>query len=124
MRYYIGNTDKSWFDYLRKISPEDVNFQQPGGTLKFHAIPIGAPFLFKLKNPINKIAGLGFYVSNSLLPIEFAWEVFQERNGAESLDALIRKVSNYRKRENSLLVNPNIGCIISQKQIDNSLNWN
>ena len=112
MKFYIGNTDIQWFDFLRESSPEDVNFWQPGGKLRFHAIPAGSPFLFKLKNPINKIAGLGFYVSHSPLPIEFAWEVFQEKNGVESLENFIEKVGSYRTAENSLLLNPNIGCII------------
>lgn len=96
LKFYIGNTDKQWFDYLRESSPEDVNFWQPGGKLRFQAIPAGAPFLFKLKSPINKIAGLGFYVSHSLLPIEFAWEVFQEKNGVETLENFIEKVGSYR----------------------------
>ena len=112
MKFYIGNTDKQWFDYLRQTSPDDVNFWQPGGKLRFQAIPAGAPFLFKLKRPINKIAGLGFYVSHSFLPIEFAWEVFQQKNGVETLENFIGKVSSYRTSGNSLLLNPNIGCII------------
>ncbi len=112
LKFYIGNTDKQWFDFLREKSPDDVNFWQPGGKLKFQAIPSGAPFLFKLKNPINKIAGLGFYVSHSLLPIEFAWEVFLGKNGVESLENFNRKVGSYRTAGNSLLSNPNIGCII------------
>ena len=95
MRYYIGNTDKQWFDYLKELSPDDVNFWQPSGKQKFQAIPVGAPFLFKLKSPINKIAGIGFFVSHSLLPIDFAWEVFGEKNGVVSLDEFIRKIGGY-----------------------------
>lgn len=117
MRYYIGNTDKQWFDYLREASPEDVNFWQPGGKLRFHAIPTGVPFLFKLKNPINKIAGLSFFVSHSLLPIEFAWEVFQEKNGVESLESFIQKVSSYRNSGNSLLSNPNLYSILPEQNL-------
>lgn len=112
MRYYIGNTDKQWFDYLKNNHPDEVNFWQPGGKLKFHPIPPGAPFLFKLKNPINKIAGLGFFVSHSFLPIEFAWEVFMHKNGVDSFDSLFQKVNRYRSSKNPLESNLNIGCII------------
>ena len=117
MIFYIGNTDKQWFDFLSKTTPDDINFWQPGGNLRFHAVPQGAPFLLKLKQPINKIAGLGFFVSHSLLPIEFAWEVFQEKNGVDSLETLIQKVKGYRNNGNSLESNSNIGCIILSNPI-------
>ena len=29
MKFYAGATDNSWFNYLSRISPEDVNFWQP-----------------------------------------------------------------------------------------------
>lgn len=112
MRYYIGNTDFEWYQFLKELSSDDINFWQPGGKLRFSAVPIGAPFIFKLKSPINKIVGLGFYVSHSILPIEFVWEVFKERNGVSSLEMLKDKVSSYRNPDNSLEKNPNIGCII------------
>lgn len=117
MKYYIGNTDYEWFQFLREFSSDDINFWQPGGNIRFSAIPIGAPFIFKLKSPINKIAGIGFYVSYSILPIEFAWEIFQERNGVSSLDMLINKVSGYRLPNNPIIKNPNIGCIILSNPI-------
>ena len=117
MRYYIGNTDKEWFDHLKSLSPDDVNFWQPSGKQKFQAIPVGAPFLFKLKSPINKIAGIGFFVSHSLLPIDFAWEVFGEKNGVVSLDEFIRKVGVYRTTNKPLNSNPNIGCIVLSNAI-------
>jgi len=116
-KYYIANTDYEWFQYLKDLSPDDINFWQPGGKLRFFAIPIGAPFILKLKSPINKITGLGFYVSHSILPIEFAWEVFKERNGVSSLEILKDKVSSYRSPDNSLEKNPNIGCIILSNPI-------
>src|SRR6185312_10564313 len=46
------------------------------------------PFLFKLKRPHNHIAGMGFFVAYSKLPISLAWEIFGEKNGAGSLDDL------------------------------------
>ena len=61
MNLYNGNTDYNWFNYLRSLNAEDINFQQPGGKLHFHAINPGAPFLFRLKSPVNKIAQFDDY---------------------------------------------------------------
>jgi putative restriction endonuclease len=112
MEYFIGNTDFEWFNFLRNKNPEDINFWQPGGKLRFHAIKPGGPFLFRLKSPINKISGIGFFSSHSLLPIDFAWEVFQQRNGVDSLDKFRNKINDYRASDNSLNIYPTIGCLI------------
>jgi putative restriction endonuclease len=112
MIFYVGNTDFEWFKFLCARSPEDINFWQPGGRLRFQAIQQGAPFLLRLKAPHNKIAGIGFFSSHSLLPIDFAWDVFEERNGVASLEVLKRRINSYRNIDNSLEVNSQIGCII------------
>lgn len=46
------------------------------------------PFLFKLKRPFNHIAGGGYFISRSTLPLTLAWEIFGEKNGAASLAEL------------------------------------
>lgn len=112
MKYYIGNTDLDWYQYLKSINPEDINFWQPGGTSHFRTIEPGSPFLLKLKSPINKIAGIGFFASNSILPIDFAWEVFQNRNGTASYSEFYSKIKSHRSINNSIEKNPNIGCIV------------
>ena len=124
MEYYIGNTDFEWFNFLRTGEPEDINFWQPGGRLRFHILKPGAPFLFRLKSPINKIAGIAFFSSHSLLPIDFAWEVFQQRNGIDSLDKFRRKINSYRSPDNSINIYPTIGCIIlSNPVFFNEIDW-
>jgi putative restriction endonuclease len=110
--YFIGNTDLDWYQYLKSINPEDVNFWQPGGLANFKAIPKGSPFLLKLKSPINKIAGIGFFSSHSILPINFAWEIFQNRNGSDNFSSFYSKIKGYRNSTNTIEGNPNIGCII------------
>lgn len=112
MEYYIGNTDYEWYKFLRKENPEDINFWQPGGLSKFKAIPHGSPFLLKLKYPINKVAGVGFFSSHSILPIHFVWEVFGTRNGTKDYNDFYNKIKSYRGIDNKLEDNPNIGCII------------
>lgn len=112
MNYFIGNTDLDWYRFLSNRKPEDINFWQPSGILHFRAVETGAPFLLKLKRPINKVAGVGFFTSHSIIPIDFAWEVFQERNGATSFPDFFSKIRSYRDQSNPIETNPNIGCII------------
>ncbi|HLA57024.1 MAG TPA: hypothetical protein VK623_13045 [Flavobacterium sp.] len=84
MKFYLGVTDNNWYNYLSNINPEDVNFWRPSGTQNFKALTPGAPFLFKLKSPLNAIGGIGFFSSYTLLPINIAWDTFKDRNGSAS----------------------------------------
>lgn len=112
MEYYVGNTDKDWFRFLCIRKPEDINFWQPGGHQRIRRLRIGAPFLLRLKRPISKIAGVGFFSSQSLLPIDFAWEVFQEKNGVSSLVEFQKRINTYRDKNDSVEKRPTIGCLI------------
>jgi putative restriction endonuclease len=112
MKYYVGVTDYDWYQFLSKRENEDINFWQPGGNSRFKAIAPGAPFLFKLKYPYNAIAGVGFFSSHSILPLDVAWNIFEERNGLESFFRFRQKIINYRNANNPYYKNPNIGCIV------------
>ena len=111
MKFYVGVTDNKWFEFLASRKPDEVNFWRPGGSGSFQVIPPGAPFLFKLHSPDNFIAGGGFFVSHSNLPLSLAWEAFREKNGAaslETLQAMIEKFRSNKPREHD----PTIGCTI------------
>ncbi len=111
MKFYVGVTDNKWYDFLATRKPDEVNFWRPGGTGLFQAIQPGAPFLFKLHSPDNFIAGGGFFVKHSNVPLSLAWEAFGEKNGAPSLDSLrvlIDKFRSNKPREHD----PVIGCTI------------
>jgi putative restriction endonuclease len=110
MKLYLGVTDNDWYKYLSTIQPEDINFWQPGGKTNFKALDAGAPFLFKLKSPLNKIGGLGFFSSQTFLPINMAWDVFKERNGSHSYEQFKQMILQYRQDKHNL--NPTIGCIV------------
>ena len=88
MKFWVGVTDNTWFNYLATKGFDEVNFWQPSATPPFKGAPIGMPFLFKLKRPNNHIAGCGFFVTYSILPVSLAWEIFGEKNGAVSIDDL------------------------------------
>ncbi len=110
MKLYLGVTDNKWYNYLSTINPEDVNFWQPGGSATFKVLNPGAPFLFKLKSPLNAIGGVGFFSSHTFLPLSVAWETFGNRNGCRSFDEFRRMINNYRNDKEN--VNPTIGCIV------------
>ncbi len=110
MKFYLGVTDNNWFNYLSEINPEDINFWQPGGTVNFKVLKSGAPFLFKLKSPLNAIGGIGFFSSHTFLPMSIAWDTFNDRNGCRTYSEFSRMILNYRKDKSN--INPKIGCII------------
>lgn len=112
MKFYVGVTDKNWFDYLSQIQPENVNFWRPGGNTVFKALEQGAPFLFRLKSPINAIAGLGFFSSYSTLPINIVWEYFGDNNGASTFTEFQRNILRLRSGLNDIKTNPNVGCVV------------
>jgi putative restriction endonuclease len=110
MKFYLGVTDNNWYTFLAHQSREDVNFWQPGGNSSFKIINQGAPFLFKLKSPINAIGGVGFFSSHTFLPISIAWDAFGKGNGCDTFQHLQKMIANYRKDRHE--INPTIGCIV------------
>jgi len=110
MKFYIGTTDLNWFNFLRQINPEDVNFWRPGGKTDFKVLNPGASFLLKLKSPINAIAGIGFFSSYTRIPLSIAWDAFGNRNGSDNVEDLQKMIASYRKEWWDM--NPVIGCIV------------
>ncbi len=110
MKFYLGVTDNNWYSFLARHNREDVNFWRPGGKLAFRALLPGEPFLFKLRAPINKIGGIGFFSSYTRLSIEMAWDVFAKGNGCESLQVLQKMIS--QNRQAGADMKADIGCII------------
>ena len=109
MKFWVGVTDNHWYEFLAQRELDEVNFWQPSATPPFKSAPVGMPFLFKLKRPNNHIAGGGFFVTYSTLPIPLAWEVFGEKNGAATLEdfrALLGPLISDRR------LNSDIGCTV------------
>jgi len=108
MHFWVGITDKDWFEYLSGRSPDEVNFWQPSAKRRAAALDAGVPFLFKLHAPLNFIVGGGFFVRYSALPARVAWEAFGEKNGVPDYVALRRRIEQYRKER--VTGDPEIGC--------------
>jgi len=107
MQFWVGVTDKAWFERLRAQAPDEVNFWQPSSRQVAGFLEPGAPFLFKLHAPDNFIVGGGFFVRFSALPARLAWEAFGEKNGVEDYVALRRRIERYR---GTVRGDPEIGC--------------
>jgi putative restriction endonuclease len=110
MRFWIGVTDKSWYEYLRPRSPEEANFWQPSSRPLAAFLQPGVPFLFKLHSPHDFIVGGGFFVRFSALPARLAWEAFQGNNGVPDYASLKSRVEQYRG--GPVKGDPEIGCNI------------
>ena len=59
MRFSVGVTDNDWFHFLAERQPDEVSFWRPSAAQTFQAVQPGAPFLFKLHQPQNFVAGGG-----------------------------------------------------------------
>lgn len=110
MRYWVGITDKNWFERLRAQAPDEVNFWQPSAGRRAAKLDAGVPFLFKLHAPLDFIVGGGFFVRYSALPARLAWEAFGDKNGVADYGELRRRIERYRKERAQ--VDPVIGCNI------------
>jgi putative restriction endonuclease len=108
MKFWVGITDKNWYEFLRGRSPDEVNFWQPGPRALAAFLQPGVPFLFKLHAPHHFIVGGGFFVRFSVLPARVAWEAFREKNGVPDYAALKQRVEQYRG--GSIRGDPDIGC--------------
>lgn len=109
MKFWVGTTDNNWFDFLARRHFDEVNFWQPSVSPPFKQAPLGMPFLFKLKRPHNHIAGGGFFVQHSAIPLSLAWEIFGLKNGAASLTELKELMGPLTQRGQVL---DEIGCQI------------
>jgi putative restriction endonuclease len=111
MKFWIGVTDNKWFEFLSSRLPDEVNFWRPSGLGSFQAVPTESLLLFKLHYPHNFIAGGGFLVKHSNLPLSLAWEAFGEKNGAASLQELRLRIEKFRAKK-PREHDPVIGCTI------------
>lgn len=114
MNAYVAVTDRDWLDFLaRQYEVDEVNFWQPhswGG--EFGVMRRGEPLLFKLKAPVNAIAGGGFFEYYADLPISLAWDAFGIKNGAASLQAVRERIARLRRSPPESYEDFTIGCII------------
>lgn len=111
MKMFVGVTDSEWFNILKSMQCDEVNFWIPSAK-SFKVLKSNELFLFKLHSPNNYIVGGGYFVNYSILPTFLAWEAFGVKNGTDSLENLNRAVLKYKRRSNIRKPDLQIGCII------------
>lgn len=118
MRGLVANTDLDWFETLR-VRPEirEINFWQPSGGTQFHAVSPGELVFFRLKSPVNAIAGFGVFARHAIIPAWHAWDTFGEGNGARSRPEFFARIERYRRKTvRGFAPDPHgnylIGCIL------------
>jgi len=112
MQLYVGVTDNDWYEYLADNRPDELNFWQPGGRQRFQALQPNELFLFKLHSPLNHIAGGGFFVRHSFLPVSLAWKAFGNKNGKEDYPSFLSTIRRLRRNDGIIEPDPVIGCIV------------
>jgi hypothetical protein len=116
MNLFIAVTDEDQVRCLRRQEAlDEVNFWQPAGNRRFRALAPGEPFLFKLHHPEDAIVGGGFFATSSLLPVSVVWDAFGEKNGAESLPVMRRRIEHYRRTPPDPHADYAVGCIVLQQ---------
>lgn len=116
MKLFLGVTDTTWFNNLanQQPPPTEINFWKPGAG-PFAALVPGSPFVFKLKAPISKIGGVGFFHSYTRLPMRLAWETFTVGNGRVSYDQFQQAISQYIKSKAHATTT--VGCILLENPV-------
>ena len=110
VRLVVANTDFDWFNTLRQIpNLAEVNFWAPSQKA-FRVLEPGEFFLFKLKAPINMIAGGGIFAHATTLPCSWAWKTFGTGNGAETEPEMRRSILRYKKSGSTTHGDFTIGC--------------
>lgn len=99
MKFWVGNTDSDWFSFLSRERPEEINFWQPGGRAPFVGRPVGMPFFFRLKSPVNAIVGGAYFTTFSRVSTRMAWDVFGIGNGCGDFPTLLAKINAYNRQK-------------------------
>jgi len=114
----VALTDSRWFDFLRSQAIggrlDEANFWRPIAQTAFRSLSPGEPFFFRLKHPVNAIAGYGFFAHSSHLPIRLAWDAFGERNGDPTFEGFLRRIAEYRRETplETVLGSRGVVCLI------------
>jgi putative restriction endonuclease len=109
----IAITDSGWYETLKDLNLEEVNFWTPSPRRAFRGEQY-SPFLFKLHAPASAICGFGYFAQYSRLPDWLAWDAFGIGNGCRTFDEMQQRIFSIRVRlgykDPSSI--PEIGCIL------------
>ncbi len=72
MEPFLAVTDRRWFEYLSTQAGteqrvDEVNFWSPSSDRPIKQFRPGCPIFFRLKSPIDAVAGYGFFAHFTVL---------------------------------------------------------
>ena len=76
---------------------------------------VGEPFFFRLKHPINVIAGFGFFAVQTFMTIRMAWDIFGNKNGDPNEYRFRTRIARYRSVSPDSLdhfTQPKLSCLV------------
>jgi putative restriction endonuclease len=112
VKAYVGVTDGDWYRFLAaRPQLSEVNFWRPSGDREFRVLAVGEPFFFKTHKPHDRVVGGGFFSGFAPLRLSEAWALYEEANGARSLDDMRARVGRYRRTPIASGEDPMIGCV-------------
>jgi putative restriction endonuclease len=112
VKAYVGVTDGDWYHFLAaRPQLTEVNFWRPSGDREFRVLALGEPFFFKTHKPHDRVVGGGFFSGFVPLRLSEAWSLYDEANGAGSLDEMRARVGRYRRTPIAAGEDPMIGCV-------------
>ena len=98
----VANTDLRWFEHFRPSDEvrtvDEVNFWRPSAQNEFRALQPGEPLFFRLKSPLDAVAGFGFLAVAMRMSVDMAWEFFGEKNGDPTKARFQARIVSYRDR--------------------------
>jgi putative restriction endonuclease len=115
---FLAVTDRRWFEHLTSLARgaplDEVNFWSPQSQRPIKGFAPGTPIFFRLKAPVNAVAGYGFFASFHLLGLQEAWDVFGEKNGDPDAASFFARIGGYRRLDllDSRARRDPIGCTI------------
>jgi putative restriction endonuclease len=97
---FVAVTDKAWFDFLSSRADhgylDEANFWSPNSIRPMKRMALGEPVFFRLKAPVNAVAGYGFFTHFAVLDLEVAWQCFAWKNGDPDRDRFLQRIGEYR----------------------------
>ena len=114
----VALTDQRWYEFLQGLAAggrlDEVNFWRPLAQTGFRSLSPGEPFFFRLKHPLNAIAGYGFFAHSTHLPIQLAWDAFGQRNGDPTFESFLSRIAEYRRQSplETALGSKDVTCLI------------
>lgn len=113
MRLFVALTDREWLEALAgRHELDEVCFWQAAFPRPLRSLRVGELVLFMGHAPDRVIAGGGFLVHGTGLPVSLLWSFFGEKAGGLDRSQLLRRVE--RARGSRATADPEVGCMALQ----------